>query len=58
MSAGGRTIGEILVSSDDLKFCSSITLFDAVSPDLEFATAVAKCCGGAPNPKTLQLLAG
>jgi uncharacterized protein (DUF1810 family) len=54
----GKIIHEILGSPDDLKFCSSMTLFAAVSPDPEFATALAKFCGGAPDPKTLQLLAG
>jgi uncharacterized protein (DUF1810 family) len=53
-----KTIREILGSPDDLKFCSSMTLFAAVSPDPEFATAIAKFCGGTPDPKTLQLLAG
>jgi uncharacterized protein (DUF1810 family) len=54
----GKTIREILGSPDDLKFCSSMTLFAAVSPDPEFAAAIAKFCGGIPDPKTLQLLAG
>jgi len=54
----GHTIREILGSPDDLKFCSSMTLFAAVSADPEFATAVAKFCGGTLDRKTLQLLAG
>jgi uncharacterized protein (DUF1810 family) len=54
----GKTIREILGSPDDLKFCSSMTLFAAVSPDPEFATAIARFYGGRPDPKTLQLLAG
>ena len=33
----GRTIREILGTPDDLKFCSSMTLFGAVSSDPEFA---------------------
>ena len=57
-AAEGKTIREILGTPDDLKFCSSMTLFAAVSPDPQFATAIAKFCGGAPDPKTLQLLAG
>jgi uncharacterized protein (DUF1810 family) len=52
----GRTIREILGSPDDLKFCSSMTLFDAVSPDPEFANAIAKFYGGTPDRKTLELL--
>jgi uncharacterized protein (DUF1810 family) len=54
----GRTIREILGSPDDLKFCSSMTLFGAVSSDAVFADAIAKFYGGAPDRKTLELLAG
>ena len=57
-AVGGKTIREILGSPDDLKFCSSMTLFAAVSPDPEFATAIAKFCDGTPDPRTLQLIAG
>ena len=53
----GKTIRDILGSPDDLKFCTSMTLFGAVSPDPEFATAVAKFYGSRPDQKTLQLLA-
>lgn len=53
----GRTITEILGSPDDLKFCSSMTLFDAVSHDPEFAKAIAKYYGGASDRRTLDLLA-
>jgi uncharacterized protein (DUF1810 family) len=53
----GRTIREILGSPDDLKFCSSMTLFGAVLPDPEFAEALAKFHGGRPDRKTLELLA-
>jgi uncharacterized protein (DUF1810 family) len=56
-AAEGRTIREILGSPDDLKFCSSMTLFAAVSPDPAFAAAIAKFYGGAPDRKTLDLLA-
>ena len=52
----GRTIREILGSPDDLKFCSSMTLFDAVVPDPEFAKAIAKYYGGMPDRNTLELL--
>jgi uncharacterized protein (DUF1810 family) len=53
----GRTIREILGSPDDLKFCSSMTLFGAVSSDAAFAAAIAKFYGGRPDPRTLDLLA-
>lgn len=54
----GRTIGEILGSPDDLKFCSSMTLFAAVSSEPAFAASIKKFYGGAPDRKTLDLLGG
>jgi uncharacterized protein (DUF1810 family) len=42
---------------NDLKFCSSMTLFGAVSSDPEFAEAIAKFHGGTPDQRTLDLLA-
>ena len=53
----GRTIREILGSPDDIKFCSSMTLFGAVSSDPEFAKAIQKFHGGTPDRRTLELLA-
>jgi len=53
----GRTIREILGSPDDIKFCSSMTLFGAVSSDPEFAEAIQKFHGGTPDRRTLELLA-
>jgi uncharacterized protein (DUF1810 family) len=52
----GRSIREILGSPDDLKFCSSMTLFGAVSSDPKFATAISKFYGGKPDQRTLDLL--
>lgn len=54
----GKAIREILGSPDDLKFCSSMTLFGAISPDPEFAAAITKFYDGTPDRKTLQLLDG
>jgi uncharacterized protein (DUF1810 family) len=54
----GQTILEIFGSPDDLKFCSSMTLFGAVSSDPAFAAAIAKFYGGTPDRKTLALLDG
>ncbi len=53
----GRTIREILGNPDDLKFCSSMTLFDAVSSDPEFADSIQKFYGGMPDRRTQELLA-
>ena len=52
----GRTISEILGSPDDLKFCSSMTLFAAVSDETEFSSAIAKYYGGTRDRRTLDLL--
>jgi uncharacterized protein (DUF1810 family) len=54
----GRTIREILGSPDDLKFHSSMTLFDAVSSHPEFAEAITKFYGGKRDQMTLDLLGG
>jgi uncharacterized protein (DUF1810 family) len=52
----GRTIREILGSPDDLKFHSSMTLFNAVSSDPEFAAAISKFYTGKRDQRTLDLL--
>ncbi len=54
----GRTILQILGSPDDLKFRSSMTLFNAVASDLEFTEALLKFYSGKPDRRTLDLLAG
>jgi uncharacterized protein (DUF1810 family) len=52
----GRSIGEILGSPDDLKFHSSMTLFEAVSGDPVFRNALDKFCAGESDPATLAIL--
>jgi uncharacterized protein (DUF1810 family) len=52
----GRTILEILGSPDDRKFHSSMTLFNAVSSDPEFAVAITKFYSGKRDQRTLDLL--
>jgi uncharacterized protein (DUF1810 family) len=52
----GSTIREILGSPDDLKFCSSMTLFAVVSSAPEFPAALEKYYGGEADPRTLELL--
>ena len=56
MAVEGRTVREILGSPDDLKFQSSMTLFNAVSSDPGFSAAIAKFYGGRPDQRTLDLL--
>lgn len=57
INATASAIREILGSPDDLKFCSSMTLFGAVSGEAEFLQAIAKYYGGAQDQRTLDLLA-
>ncbi len=52
-----RTINQILGSPDDLKFCSSMTLFARAAPDNSvFNVALQKYFNGQPDPLTLELL--
>lgn len=52
----GKTILAILGSPDDVKFRSSMTLFDAVSHEPVFAEALAKYFGGEKDQATLDIL--
>ncbi|ELZ27022.1 hypothetical protein C474_16769 [Halogeometricum pallidum JCM 14848] len=53
----GRSANEIFGSPDDLKFRSSMTLFDAVADDsTPFGTALERYYDGEPDPKTLERL--
>jgi len=51
-----RTPLEILGGIDTMKFRSSMTLFDAVSPGGRFGRALQLLCEGAVDPATLRLL--
>ena len=52
-----RPIEQILGYPDDLKFRSSMTLFQRAAPDAEiFSTALDKYFAGKPDPLTLELL--
>jgi uncharacterized protein (DUF1810 family) len=52
----GKSLREILGSPDDVKFRSCMTLFDAVRPHAEFATALDRYCEGERDPATLAFL--
>ncbi|HEX9198413.1 MAG TPA: DUF1810 domain-containing protein [Acidobacteriaceae bacterium] len=53
----GRAIDQIFGYPDNLKFHSSVTLFDTVAPDEEvFRTALQKYFHGRPDSATLALL--
>ena len=52
-----RTLTQIFGSPDDLKFRSCMTLFDrAAEGPAPFSAALDRFCGGAPDPRTLELL--
>ena len=57
MNVSGRSIHDILGSPDDLKFHSSMTLFDAVSDHPLFSSALARYFAGARDQATLDRLA-
>ena len=53
----GRSIGEIFGSPDDLKLCSSMTLFARASDKNEdFVAVLAKYYGGGEDPRTVARL--
>ncbi|WP_437995845.1 DUF1810 domain-containing protein [Sorangium sp. So ce185] len=53
----GCSLYDIFDSPDDMKFCSSMTLFARAAPDNEtFLAALEKYCGGELDPRTLALL--
>jgi uncharacterized protein (DUF1810 family) len=56
LGVSGKTIHAILGSPDDLKFRSSMTLFDAVSDNPIFAQAIGKYYAGEKDPATLATL--
>jgi uncharacterized protein (DUF1810 family) len=58
LNAAGRSLAEIFGSPDDLKFCSSMTLFaKAAEAGNIFASALLAKCGG-PDGRTERLLSG
>lgn len=55
--AAARPLEAIFGFPDDLKFRSSMTLFQAAASGASiFARALAACCAGRPDPRTLALL--
>ncbi len=53
----GRTLAEIMPFPDDLKFVSSMTLFEAVAPDpAPFIAALDNFAAGRRDQQTLSLL--
>jgi uncharacterized protein (DUF1810 family) len=59
LAVAGKSALEILGPPDDLKFCSSMTLFaEAADADEIFVAALDRFCAGGRDARTLALLAG
>ncbi|RXH05540.1 DUF1810 domain-containing protein [Bradyrhizobium vignae] len=56
LAVEGRTINAILGAPDDAKFCSSMTLFGAVSGEPVFDQAIARYFAGERDSATLEIL--
>jgi len=55
----GSSVGDIFGFPDNLKFCSSMTLFARAADDpTPFTAALEKYFGGERDPRTLELLSG
>lgn len=53
----GRDLNQVFGSPDDLKFCSSMTLFEYVSTDQpEFSDALERYCEGRRDNRTLDII--
>jgi uncharacterized protein (DUF1810 family) len=58
LKSRARSLGELFGSPDDLKFRSSMTLFEIAVPDVpRFGEALERWCGGERDDRTLDLLA-
>lgn len=56
-AVSGRTAHEMFGSPDDMKFRSCMTLFGRANPAAgPFSQALARYCGSAEDPRTLDLL--
>ena len=59
LSLNGKSASDVFGYPDDLKFCSSMTLFDLAAPGNDlFADALDKYFAGERDQKTLSLLHG
>lgn len=56
-AVGGRSALDIFGRPDDLKFCSSMTLFEAAAPDVDaFTRAIDLYFGGVRDSRTIEIL--
>lgn len=54
--SGAADLNALFGSPDDLKFCSSMTLFTIAAPDGPYGAALDRWCGGKHDQRTLDLL--
>lgn len=55
-ASGAASLKALFGTPDDLKFCSSMTLFDAADVAGPWRAALERWCAGDPDPRTLDLL--
>jgi uncharacterized protein (DUF1810 family) len=53
---GARSLHALFGAPDDLKFCSSMTLFAVAAPDGPYQGALDRWCAGEPDHRTTALL--
>jgi len=57
VNLSGKSLNNIFGYPDNLKFCSSMTLFEYVSPKVSiFSQAIEQCCSGKREIHTLNLI--
>ena len=55
-ASGAPSLDALFGAPDDLKFCSSMTLFAFAAPNGPFQPALDRWCAGKPDHRTLALL--
>lgn len=56
LSSQATSLHALFGKPDDLKFCSSMTLFAIAGPDGPYKAALDRWCGGEPDHPTIGLL--
>ncbi|MDP2212780.1 DUF1810 domain-containing protein [Phenylobacterium sp.] len=56
LSSQARSLHALFAPPDDVKFCSSMTLFAIAGPEGPYQSALGRWCGGKPDHGTIELL--
>jgi len=56
-ASGASSLHQLFGSPDDLKFCSSMTLFSTLAPSKAYREAITRWCSNQSDQRTLDLLA-